>query len=277
MLVKLLNGAKKFAILTTLGVNILHSKPDDIIIQQPPTEQDVDNENVRDYLNMLNAGIETIFNSYDNKYYEIDYQNENTNDAEITESKIDEKQLTLEDLIILNNERIEVIKKIYDLTDEEFNIFACVMIKEAKPYDNSIDNYKDCYEDCYHTTSVFYNRTQSISFRTYIDKINYDGAGSNLYGQVTAKNQSTVYQKGYYKELLDVDKTGDPRYQAVIDMLFSGAPSNDYLSFRSNCSEPEDKIQLVPGGNRFLLNSILTDDDRYVEEESEDMTLKLTQ
>lgn len=184
-----------------------------------------------------------------------------------------DQETSLEVLREENQEKIIAICEKYNLTLDQFNEFACICMKEAKQYSGLAEDYDSVYIDAYAVTNTFYNRINSIKWRYDISAKNYEGAGENLYGQITAKRQSAVYINGYHKSLLDVDKTGHPAYQAVIDMLYSEVTMHNYLNFKSNNYDPEGKEQFVTGGNRY--HGELKPEDVYIPEESK--VLSLTQ
>ncbi len=196
----------------------------------------------------------------------VDYDLTISQDIEVVDEEKRQELLKAE-----NQEKIQVICAKNSITYEEFNIFACVCIKEAKVYSESLNNYNEVYADAYATTNAFYNRVHSTKWRVSINKSSKDNAGENIYGQITAPGQSQVYENNSYTNLLDIDKTGHPAYQAVIDMLYTEIPMHDYLSFKAANCDPNDKEQFVSGGN--LYHDKLDYLDRYINEDEQVLVL----
>lgn len=207
----------------------------------------------------------------------------NVNSQNLNSEVNNNKTINMEDLMLdeeesnerlkqENEEKIQIICERDSMTIEEFNEFACICMKEAKPFSGEQEDYDSVYIDSYAVANTFYNRTRSIKWRDYINSLN-TGAGENVYGQITAAGQSTVYIEGTYESILNEDKTGHPAYQAVIDMLYSEICMHNYLNFKSDGSNPNGKEQFVSGGNRF--HGELETEDIYISEES--LALSLTQ
>lgn len=194
-----------------------------------------------------------------------------TNNALINANNLFANEETLATLRLENQDKIAYICERENLSYEEFNEFACVCIKEAKPFSGKIEDYEAVYIDAYAVANTFYNRVHSITWRNDTNINNYEGAGESLYGQITAKKQSSVYLNGDHEYLIDIDKTGLPGYQAVIDMLYYEVPMHNYLSFKSSDSDPEGKEQFVSGGNRY--HNIMSLEDVYIPEENQTLTL----
>jgi len=152
----------------------------------------------------------------------------------------------------------------YDLTAEEFNVVAAVIMAEA---------LGNSYEDAFNVATLVRNRRNSIRYNTCptitanFQALGVEFNGQSLYHIVRAPLQFEVIPNGRYLEFLGV--TEGPKYQAVIDLFFNveiDGPVHNFLQFRSSCSAPGGRTQFTPGGNRFF--DVLTQSDRMDIEEN---------
>lgn len=213
-----------------------------------------------DYINQDNLEASYLVKNNSSNTNSVDYDLTISQDIEVVDEEKRQELLRAE-----NQEKIQVICAKNSITYKEFNIFACVCIKEAKVYSESLNNYNEVYADAYATTNAFYNRVHSNKWRVTVNNSSKDNAGENIYGQITAPGQSQVYETNAYTNILNVDKTGHPAYQAVIDMLYTEMPMHDYLSFKAANCDPNNKEQFVSGGN--LYHDKLDYLDRYINED----------
>lgn len=145
---------------------------------------------------------------------------------------------------LTNEEKISQILTNYNLTFEEFDTCAAIAIAEANGDGTN-------YEEAHNVINAAYNRIISSTWVNYLD--------DNLYIQMTAPSQFTVYEsKAYQKYLGRFDLPG---YQAVIDFLSNTSDliAHNYLSFRSNDSSQEGRVELVEGGNLYF-NELVEED-----------------
>lgn len=162
-------------------------------------------------------------------------------EAEVTRVEPEEKELT-------NEEKIAYILEEYELTMEQFNVIAAIILAEAQA-----NNYDGAYD----IVNALYNRTWSKRWVGYIEGLMNCDTGRNLYTQATALSQFEVYTNGGYLQFLNnsSDLVG---YQAVIDMLYSQESHHNFMSFYADPNEPN--------GTHF--HDELTDEDRIVLENS---------
>ena len=162
-------------------------------------------------------------------------------EAEVTRVEPEEKELT-------NEEKIAYILEEYDLTMDQFNVIAAIILAEAQA-----NNYDGAYD----IVNALYNRTWSKRWVGYIEGLMNCDTGRNLYTQATALSQFEVYTNGGYLQFLNnsSDLVG---YQAVIDMLYSQESHHNFMSFYADPNEPN--------GTHF--HDVLTDEDRIVLENS---------
>ena len=80
----------------------------------------------------------------------VDYDLTISQDIEVVDEEKRQELLKAE-----NQEKIQVICAKNSITYEEFNIFACVCIKEAKVYSESLNNYNEVYADAYLQLMLF--------------------------------------------------------------------------------------------------------------------------
>lgn len=121
--------------------------------------------------------------------------------------------------------------KTYDLSDSDRDIIYGVVSAEC---DKS-------YDDALAVASVILNRCESPSWSAEF--------GSNPVGQVTAKNQFVVYQKGYYRSYMG-ENVPDTVRKAVDDAL-NGVRNCNYMSFRSGGTTSYSNNRVSPSGNRY--------------------------
>lgn len=155
---------------------------------------------------------------------------------------------------LTNDEKLQEILEMYNLTENEFNVVCAVVFAESKA---------NSYEDAYAVINTIYNRTISKNWVGYISNIYGGDAGKSLYYQATAKGQFVVYQTGIYQKYL-YQREGD-KYQAVIDFLYNKEIMHNYLSFRSSNTSLNNYVQFVQNGNKYF--NALLEDDRIIEEE----------
>ena len=162
-------------------------------------------------------------------------------EAEVTCVEPEEKELT-------NEEKIAYILEEYNLTMDQFNVIAAIILAEAQA-----NNYDGAYD----IVNALYNRTWSKRWVGYIEGLMNCDTGRNLYTQATALSQFEVYTNGGYLQFLNnsSDLVG---YQAVIDMLYSQESHHNFMSFYADPNEPN--------GTHF--HDVLTDEDRIVLENS---------
>lgn len=173
--------------------------------------------------------------------------------------KVNQLKVVLEDYEIVKeqyentlnlseDEKIEKILERFGLSDIELNIIIACVKAESK---------WGSYEDAYAVINTIYNRTLSPAWvRSH---------GTSLFKQCTAPGQFVVYEEGIYKQYLNLDRN-DPCFKAIIDFLYTQESMHNYLSFRSNESPAEGRVQFVENGNRYF--SVLKEEERLEEQPS---------
>jgi len=149
---------------------------------------------------------------------------------------------------IPNEEKLKVVLEKFQLSKEEFNVYAATVCGEAKKV---LWNGKDepCYVD---STGVATN----ILGRTNSHKWAYE---ENVYDQVSRPGQYVVYYENIYQKYMEIENSG---YQAALDVLYHeilckeiGLPlmkPQVWLNFLPNGETRKSSfIQIVPNGNEF--------------------------
>ena len=149
---------------------------------------------------------------------------------------------------ISTDEKIKIILERYNLTKEQFDVIAAIVLAESKA---------NSYDDAYCVINTIFNRINSKSWTSWVSSIYGDEVGNNLYYQATCPNQFVVYDEGIYLDY--VNRTDLPGYQAVIDLLYSEETRHNYLSFVANGNSKKDKVQFVENGNLYY-NELSEDD-----------------
>ena len=166
---------------------------------------------------------------------------------------------TIKERIELSNyDKINIILSKYNLTKEQFDILAAIVLAEAKA---------NSYDDAYCVINTIYNRTISQTWRLYVDSVFDSQCGDSLYYQAICSGQFVVYETDIYKQFLNV--TDLEGYQAIIDFLFTEQSKHQFLSFVANGCDSTGRCQFVPNGNLYY--NELTYEDKI----SEPKTLSL--
>jgi len=142
-----------------------------------------------------------------------------------------------------NEGKKRVILEKYNLTEEQFNIIASIVLSEAKA---------NSYEDAYAVINTMYNRIRSKKWIGYTNSLLGENKGESLYYQAICPNQFVVYQDGIYQRFLNSDMTKQNGYQAIIDLLFEEKTMHDYLSFLSSAYQSPERTQFVENGNCYF-------------------------
>jgi len=152
-------------------------------------------------------------------------------------------------IIITNQEKIDYILNKYNLTEYQFQVLCGVVLSEAEA---------NSYEDAYAVINTVYNRTKSKSWVKYINNKYGKDKGYNMYYQVIAPNQFTVYQSGRYKK--NMNNTKSVGYGAIIDFLYTEEVMHNYLSFRSHSIKRKNSEAFSSRGNNYF--NVLNDENR---------------
>lgn len=165
-----------------------------------------------------------------------------------------------------NQEKLDAILEMYDLTEEEFEEVEAICFAEGREYSDSINNYEESYLETYYVANNIYNRTRSIKWISYVDYFMGEGMGRNLHAQISCPYQYSTYTNGSMDKYLEIDKTDLPGHQAVIDLFYTQEIKHDYLKFLANSYSPIPKgaKKLTDRGNWYY--SSIEPDDLYVEE-----------
>lgn len=163
----------------------------------------------------------------------------------VTQPKLD----TYNTIAITREEKINYILQNYNLTEKEFKIICGVVLSEAEA---------NSYEDAYAVINTIYNRAHSKSWVRSIDNRFGKGKGNNLYYQVIAPNQFTVYQSGCYRN--NMNNTKSVGYNAIIDFLYTEEVMHNYLSFRSHTIKVKNSESFSEKGNNYF--NILKSENR---------------
>lgn len=178
----------------------------------------------------------------------IDVISEDIKDNKVLEDKKEEVDSTplvsIDASKYINNEEMGFIvtegNKIYDLSDNEFDVVVAVVSTE---FDKNLN-------DALGVVSVILNRCDSDKWVRW--------AGASPYDQVIKKGQFEVYSSGAYKAYLPGgNKYGSSKYetakQAVLDGL-NGIRNNSYLGFRAWWVSSYSDKYIITGGNRYGYN-----------------------
>ncbi len=139
---------------------------------------------------------------------------------------------------ILTNAKINYILAKHNITLEELNVIFKTYLGENGEY-----NYSEGYV-CANSTG---NRMHSASWIYDTDKAFFEGAGYNIYYQITAPHQYSVYTTGSYKKFSEPLQYSTT--YGVIDYLVLGESIHNYCSFRDKSSSKGE--QLVRRGDKY--------------------------
>ena len=146
------------------------------------------------------------------------------------------------------SEKKKIVLEKYNLTENMYQVLASVVASESKA---------NSYNDAYAVINTIYNRTMSKRWVNHINNVYGSGKGKNLYYQVIAPNQFTVYSSGSYKKYMNnIPKTVE---EAIIDLLYTEETLHNYLSFRSSNYQGANTVQYDEGGNKYF-NEIAVND-----------------
>ena len=143
--------------------------------------------------------------------------------------------------VITKEEKINYILERYNLSKEQFNTLKAIVLSEAEI---------NSYEDAYAVINTIYNRTHSKNWIRSIENRFGSGKGTNLYYQVIAPNQFTVYASGSYRRYLEA--TDNVGIDAIIDFLYSENVMHNYLSFRSHSIKVNNSESFSTNGNNYF-------------------------
>ena len=240
---------------------------DNVVVEEqseydiPPVVVKIDIDDVY-YQKMLEVGFFDLNIGEKQVYilntYKVSYEalvdamtNHNTNMAKEIRQRADYLEMKAF-FDVLTDEKINYVLEKYSLDLEQLNVVLKTYLGECG------DTY---YSEGYVCCDSTLNRTKSSAWHYDIDRAFFEGAGYNIYYQITAPGQYTVYLYGGYK------KFDDPRKYSttygVLDCLVLGINVNKYCSFRDKSNSVGE--QLVKGGNKY--RGVLTE-DLYMENTS---------
>ncbi len=108
---------------------------------------------------------------------------------------------------------LESFLSIYNMTKEEFDVLAKVILSESLYNTMEQEQPVDEYKESFAVTTTLLNRISSTRYK--------NAFGSNLYAQVTAPNQFYYYANGVYKEFDKIAIETLDGYRAILDCLYS--------------------------------------------------------
>lgn len=144
-------------------------------------------------------------------------------------------------IVLTKEEKIKYILDKYNLTEYQFKVICGVVLSEAE---------SNSYEDAYAVINTIYNRTHSKNWIRSVNNTYGNNSGNNLYYQVIAPNQFSVYESGTYKN--NINNTNSIGYNAIIDFLYTENIMHNYLSFRSNSIKVKDSETFSENGNNYF-------------------------
>ena len=143
--------------------------------------------------------------------------------------------------------KIQVVKETFNLTDEELDSVAATLVAEG--YGGGTK-----YIDVYAATTTALNRIQYPAWVCEINQKRGNGLGSSLHGQTCYYNQFQAYGSDNYRLYLgNRTLTG---FKSVIDTLYInevyGLILHNYTQFRGNWIDVPNGYIFETGGNKYL-------------------------